>query len=205
MFGLLRPRSRATLVRTELGKGFGHLRQAANLATSGVNAAVAPRLRAARALSAPMSARARDMVAGGWGSMAALLMPLATVSGRIRRAGPMPTHRREMSRMGALRRTMRGRRWPMAGLLVMGAAAGTAGVMILRRRRQGEWEAYDPAADVSVVRGGDGAAAADRQLAAAGHAAAGSVKSNGHASVTAKASAAVPSATADKGSGPATP
>lgn len=126
--------------------------------------------------------------------MAALIMPLTTVSGRIRGTNAMPTRRGAMPRMNAVRRAMRGRRWPMAGLLVMGAVAGTAGVMALRRRRQGEWEAYDPAADLAVVRGGDGAAIADRQPA--GPAATGPTAGHRTGDTTGSATAAKPTGAA---------
>lgn len=234
MFGLVRPKSRATLARAELGESFDHLRQAASYATSGVNAAVAPRVRAARMFAAPKAARARDAAAGGWGSTAALLMPLATIAGRAWRAGSVPQRRsatpsrstlsvksmNPMSLRPKSPKSMRRRRWPMAGLLAMGAIAGTAGVMALRRRREGEWKAYDPAADLDVVHRSGSAAVPDRQPAS--HHAAdatrsaepansieaakpnGAGKSNGHATGTAKASAAVPAAAADQGSKPGT-
>jgi hypothetical protein len=37
------------------------------------------------------------------------------------------------------------RRWPkLAGLLTIGALAGAVGAFVLRRRREQEWEAYEP-------------------------------------------------------------
>lgn len=208
MFGLRRRKSRAALARAELGESFDHLRQAASYATGGVNAAVAPRVRTAKAYAAPQVTRVRNVAAGGWGTMMALFMPLATVAGRLRTAGPLPDRRgglslgsrspRGLSRKKARQamrvvpavaaRTAPGggrRRWPIAGLLVAGVIAGTVGARALRRRQQGEWEAYDPTADLDVVPGG-GAASEDRQPV--GHRPAGTATSNGHGAGTASQS-----------------
>lgn len=73
---------------------------------------------------------------------------------RMKSSGMMPGLRR----MGGMRRMrmsgpgmlgMRGRqsrrgRSRMPGLLVAGIALGTIGAMIMRRRRQQQWVAYDP-------------------------------------------------------------
>ena len=179
MFGIRRRKSRAVLARAELGESFDHLRQAAAYATGGVGAAVAPRVRTARTYVAPKAAKVRNTAAGGWGSTVAVLAPLTAVTAKqARRIGPLPDRiagakPQKMSKkmkkamkkapMPLGRSAEHRRRWPMAGLLLVGAIAGTAGVVALRRRRESEWEAYDPAADLDIVHPGDTAAAAGAQ------------------------------------------
>nr|MDT0661830.1 hypothetical protein [Micromonospora sp. DSM 115978] len=161
MFGFGRRRSHGQLAKAELGEGLDHLRQAATHAAGGVGAAVGPRVDAARRYVTPTATRVRNTAAVGWGATVSAVGPLAvaaadgarqagSTAGRSDAAKAARARARSAARTARDRtgrgRARRSRRWPaLAGLLAVGAAVGAAGVIALRRRRQAEWDSYDPA------------------------------------------------------------
>ncbi|MEJ3742447.1 hypothetical protein WEI85_04015 [Actinomycetes bacterium KLBMP 9797] len=115
VFGKGRRTTHAQLVRTELGESFDHLRQAAAHAATGVGEKVGPR-------AADGVHRMKD-----FSYSIGTQTPL--VKNSLRKKEP------RMSR----------KRWPMlAGLLAAGAALGAAGALVMRRRKQQQWQEYDP-------------------------------------------------------------
>lgn len=144
MFGIGRSKTRSQLVRAELEEGLDHLRQAATHAAGGVGATVGPRVHAARDVVTPAASRARNAAAGG----IAVITPLAMAAAEGARQAGKQTGRtsRRITRKNAkalgraVGREERGmsRKRKLAGLLMIGVAAGAAGGMIMRRRRQRE-------------------------------------------------------------------
>ncbi|MCW6002973.1 hypothetical protein K1W54_00015 [Micromonospora sp. CPCC 205371] len=117
MFSLgLRRRTHGQIARAELGESFDHFRQAATHAASGMGETLGP-------LAAAAAANARQ---AGDAARRAKAKNLTAMS------------KKKESRMSR-------KRWPMlAGLLAAGAAVGAVGALVMRRRRQHEWEEYDP-------------------------------------------------------------
>ncbi|HEU5108783.1 MAG TPA: hypothetical protein VFT95_09520 [Micromonosporaceae bacterium] len=133
-------KAHARLLREELSESLEHFMQAANHAAGGVNAAVSPRMHAARERVGPATDKARSAAAARLGATAAALAPIATAAknGGRRAVGKKP-----------IKRT---RRWPrIATLLAAGAAVGAAGAFVLRHRRRQQWEEYDPSQPVETT------------------------------------------------------
>ncbi|MDG4834537.1 hypothetical protein O7627_35300 [Solwaraspora sp. WMMD1047] len=163
MFGIGRRRSHRQLAKAELGEGIGHLRLAATHAAGGVGATVGPRVDAARRYVAPTATRVRSSAVDGWGATMSAVAPLAVAAADgARQAGSAAGKSRagkatkartkaaaKATRAAKNKATRRGRparRWPaIAGLVAAGAAIGVAGAVVMRRRRQAEWDSYDPA------------------------------------------------------------
>jgi cytoskeletal protein RodZ len=127
-------------MKEELGESLDHLVQAANHAAGGVGATVGPRWDAARDRVGPTAGKVRTVAATGLGTTVAALAPLAVSA----KEGARKSKGRSIRTVN--RKTDRSpRRWPrLTMLLVAGAAVGAAGAMVLRRRRQLQWEEYDP-------------------------------------------------------------
>jgi hypothetical protein len=112
----LRRKTHGQIARAELGESFDHFRQAATHAATGMGETLGP-----LATAAATSARQAGDAARRAKAKNLTLM----------------TKKKE-SRMSR-------KRWPMlAGMLVAGAAVGAVGALVMRRRRQHEWEEYDP-------------------------------------------------------------
>lgn len=119
----LAARTRGQLFRDEMSQTVNHAMRAAGHAAGG--------MRAARSQMAPAAHRARLAASRRW----AEFNEAAAVAGR------------------APRRAARGRRAPrpdtgmprLAGLIASGAAVGMAVAMMVRRRRQQQWEEYEAA------------------------------------------------------------
>ncbi|MDP9798627.1 hypothetical protein J2S43_007139 [Catenuloplanes nepalensis] len=140
VFGIGRSKTRSQMVREELEEGLDHLRQAATHAAEGVGATVGPRVHAAREVVTPAASRARNAAAGG----IAAFTPLAMSAADGARQTGKQTRRMKRKNAKALRRAVgreeRGmsRNRKLTGLLMIGVAAGVAGSMIMRKRRQRE-------------------------------------------------------------------
>lgn len=164
MYGLRRRhiKSRAELLRDEVGAGFDHLLRAGRYAAEGVGASVGPRIEAARGQLGPAAGRvatqaagrARDAASYSWGATTGALAPLTSaVNGR--RAGGWAARRadrvarRVRSTTPIAMRRKRGRQmarkrgFMLAGLLAAGLALGAAGALVARRRQQ-RWDEYEP-------------------------------------------------------------
>lgn len=117
MFSLgLRRRTHGQIARAELGESFDHFRQAATHAATGMGETLEP-------LAAAAAANARQA---------------GDAARRAKAKNLTAINKKKESRMSR-------KRWPMlAGLLAAGAAVGAVGALVMRRRRQHEWEEYDP-------------------------------------------------------------
>lgn len=149
-----RRRSHGQLMKDELSESFDHLMQAATHAATGVGATVGPRVEAARKVVAPAAGRIRQRAGLGWESAVATLAPLAVAAaeGARQASGGAARAKSRTPGMAKKRRKRMRKRWPMvAGLLVVGAAAGTAGMMIRKRRMAREWHEFDPSRDLEPM------------------------------------------------------
>ncbi|GAA4453821.1 hypothetical protein GCM10023170_044580 [Phytohabitans houttuyneae] len=149
MLGLARRKTRSQLVKAELGESFDHFMQAATHAAGGVGATMGPK-------AADGAHRVKESASSGWESTMATLAPLAAAAAEGAREAGRTTKRagRKARKAGATKMRavspkkesrMSRRRWPMlAGLLAAGAAVGAAGALVMRRRKQQQWQEYDP-------------------------------------------------------------
>jgi type II secretory pathway pseudopilin PulG len=148
VFGIGRSKTRSQLVRAELEEGLDHLKQAATHAAEGVGATVGPRVHAAREVVTPAASRARNAAAGGIAVITPLAMAAAEGARQAGKQAGKSSRRMKRKNAKALRRAVgreeRGmsRNRKLAGLLMIGVAAGAAGSMIMRRRRQREEEQW---------------------------------------------------------------
>ncbi len=148
MFGIGRSKTRSQLVREELEEGLDHLRQAATHAAEGVGATVGPRVHAAREVVTPAARSARNAAAGGIAALTPLAVAAAESARQAGKQAGKSSRRIKRKNVKALRRAVgreeRGmsRNRKLAGLLMIGIAAGAAGGMIMRRRRQREEEQW---------------------------------------------------------------
>lgn len=168
MFGNGRRKTQGQLAKVELGRGVGHLKQAAAHATKGTGAAVGPRVQAARSAIAPTALVVRNRAASGYVSTVAALAPLVVAvrdaqaeaavraaAGRRTAAVKQSTVSRKVqaTTMRATRRKKKSGRGRMAGLLAVGAVVGLAGAAAMRRRHeQREWVEYDPVPSLEPLR-----------------------------------------------------
>lgn len=122
-------RTRGELFREELGQTVDHAMRAAGHAAGG--------LREARTRMAPAAGRFRDAASQRWAEFnRAAGEPGSAVRGVARGRGWPP---RQARRMPAARRST-----SRMGLLIAGGAAlGVIAAMVMRRRRQLEWEGYE--------------------------------------------------------------
>jgi hypothetical protein len=150
VLGIGRRKSHRELARNELNESLDHFMQAATHMAGGVGAKMGPGVSAARGYVKPTAGRMRDAASHGWESTIAAIAPLASAAmDGARSAG-------DVARMAQFRKQReaerRRKRWSMmARLLGVGAAAGAAGALILRRRKQ-QWEEYDPTHALEPVR-----------------------------------------------------
>lgn len=148
VFGIGRSKTRSQMVREELEVGLDHLRQAATHAAEGVGATVGPRVHAAREVVTPAASRARTAAAGGIAAFTPLAMTAAENARQAGKQAGKQTRRMKRKNAKALRRAVgreeRGmsRNRKLTGLLMIGVAAGVAGSMIMRKRREREEEQW---------------------------------------------------------------
>lgn len=149
MLGMARRKTRSQLVKAELGESFGHFMQAATHAAGGVGATMGPR-------AADGVHRVRESASHGWESTMATLAPLAAAAAEGAREAGRGTKRagRKARKAGGMKmraispkkepRMSRGRLPMLIGLLAAGAAVGAAGALVMRRRKQQQWQEYEP-------------------------------------------------------------
>ncbi|HEX5598157.1 MAG TPA: hypothetical protein VFX61_19400, partial [Micromonosporaceae bacterium] len=80
MFGTRRPAPREEVVKGELTQSLDHLKQAADHAAVGIDAAVTPRIHALRGYLSPAAARLKNATSNGWGSAMIAFAPLAAAA-----------------------------------------------------------------------------------------------------------------------------
>jgi hypothetical protein len=146
---MARRRTRSQQVKAELGESFDHFMQAATHAAGGVGATMGPK-------AADGMHRVKESASHGWESTIAAFAPLAAAAaegareaGRTTKRAGRKARRTGATKMRAVSPTKESRmsrnRWPMlAGMLAVGAAVGAAGALVMRRRKQQQWQEYDP-------------------------------------------------------------
>lgn len=143
-------RTRARLLREELGETLDHAVKAAGHAAVG--------MRAASARMAPTASRVRDAASQRWEATVAAFNDTTGMSAddvrAMKRAYKQQRPRLPMVSGVAPRKRQKGRPGRrlsrMLGFLAAGMAAGAATAMVLRRRRQ-QWEEYDASEALEAV------------------------------------------------------
>ncbi len=160
MFGKARRTTHRQMASRELGESFEHFKQAAAHAARGTGATVGPKVNAARDRVSPAAGKVRDVAASGWGSTKkAALAPLIAASEGAQEAGKA-TRKAKDKNLKALDKKARdldkkaakamkkdqsgGRSSKFGKLLIVGALVGAAGALVMRRRKQQQWDEYDP-------------------------------------------------------------
>ena len=156
MFATMRRKNRSTKMKNELAQSVDHFKRAASLAAQETSATVGPKIYAARDRVQPTAVKAKDAASGSWDSAVAALIPLVTAANaktqRVSKSTAKASKKdakkkaRKLDRSAAKatgrKRKNRGTR--LGGLLVAGAAIGAAGAYVVRKRRQEQWDEYDP-------------------------------------------------------------
>lgn len=149
MFGRNK-KTRAQLMRMELGESVDHLWQAMAHAAGGTAGAVAPKVDAARGFFTPGSKRVRNAAAGGWETTMAAFAPL-TAAARADAVKATVASRKAKARRSKENGMARKRTGLLVGLLGVAAAAGATGALVARRKRHSQWDAYDPSAPMDSM------------------------------------------------------
>ena len=160
MFATMRRKNRSAKMKSELGQSVDHFKRAASLAAQETSATVGTRFYAARDRVQPAAGKAKDAAASGWGSAVATVTPLVTaatekaqqagkttakVSKKEAKANKKDAKRLEKRANKTLGRKQKSRSGSkLGGLLLIGAAVGAAGAFVVRKRRQEQWDEYDP-------------------------------------------------------------
>lgn len=156
MFGLGRRKTHSQLVKAELGESLDHFMRAATHAAGGVGTTVGPRMQTAREYVGPTATRVKDTATSGWQSTMTAFAPLAAAAADGARQAGSTARKARSKKMRVTRKKeslMARRRWSMlTGLLAAGAVLGAAGAMAVRRRRQQDWDSYDPDHSLDAVR-----------------------------------------------------
>jgi hypothetical protein len=130
-------------MREELSEGFGHLWQAAAHAASGVGATVGPKWESTKGTVPLRMGKARK--AGMEATMSAF-MPLMEAA-RTGAAGATKMAAQKAGLKGGRKAARRRRRTGMlVGLTAAGAALGTVGALLARRRNRDKWHEYESGA-----------------------------------------------------------
>lgn len=156
MFATIRRRNRKARMRNELGQSVEHFKKAATIAAQETSSTVTPRINAARDRVQPAATAARDVATQSWDSA---LAALTTASESVRQAGRATTkvsrkqlkiqekQARKLQRKAEKatgRSTSRATR--LAGYALLGTAVGIGAAYVARRRREAQWEEYEPTA-----------------------------------------------------------
>jgi gas vesicle protein len=129
------------MFREEMGEGLDHLMRAAGHAAGGIGAAVGPRMEVAREQLAPTADRVRRRASRGWDSTASAFTPLTDAARGASRQAKAKGRKYVLRKEEPPPR----KKWSvLAGLVAAGAAVGAIGALVLRRRRQEQWDEYDP-------------------------------------------------------------
>ncbi|WP_328463789.1 hypothetical protein OHA21_38935 [Actinoplanes sp. NBC_00393] len=167
MFATIRRRRRSTKMRNELNQSMDHFKRAASLAAQETSATVGPKINAAKDRVQPAATKAKDAATNSWDSALAALTPLvATATESVRHTGKVTKKQAKKQAKAAKklerkaekaygRKQRRGSR--MFGYALLGTAVGVGAAYYARRRRDAQWEEYDPAT-TSAQTGADDAA-----------------------------------------------
>jgi len=156
VFATMRRKNRSAKMKSELAQSVDHFKRAASLAAQETSATVGPKIYAARDRVQPTAVKAKDAASSSWDSALATLTPLVTaatektqrVSKSTAKASKKDAKKKarklDKKAAKAMGRKRRSRGTRLGGLLVAGAAVGAAGAYVVRKRRQEQWDEYDP-------------------------------------------------------------
>lgn len=176
MFATMRRRSRNRRMKNELGQSVDHFKRAASLAAQETSATVGPTLAAAVDRVQPAAVKAKVAASSGWDSAVATITPLvAAASDNVRQAGKVSKRsakkvakqnrrnakklqKRANAAIGRKKGKRRGSR--LLGYALIGTAVGVGAAYVAKRRKNAQWDEYDPATPISSaqVGGADDAA-----------------------------------------------
>ncbi|MEU4691942.1 hypothetical protein [Actinoplanes sp. NPDC023714] len=159
-------------MRNELGQSVDHFKRAASIAAHETSATVSPKFNAARDRVQPAAVKAKETATDSWDSALAALTPLVTAAtDNVRQAGKTTKKQSkkqikaqqkqaEKLRKKAEKATGRksGRKGKLAGYALLGTAVGLGAAYVARRRRESQWDEYEPAPATSRPAGADDAA-----------------------------------------------
>jgi len=156
VFAIARRKTNTQLAKNELNQSLEHLMRAATFAARSTGATMGPMVNTARDRVSPAAGIVRDAANNGWGSTLAVLAPLAAAATDSARKASKANQRgmKAMDKKAQKldRKAMKqesGRRGSkMTTLLIAGAAIGAVGAMVMGRRKQQQWDEYDPSRPV---------------------------------------------------------
>ncbi|WP_144119790.1 hypothetical protein [Catellatospora sichuanensis] len=137
-------KTRAELMREEMGQSWDHFLQAATHAAGGVGASFGP-----------TTGRMRRVTSRGMDSTMSALTPLAAAyregaADAMNASKKAHAKARKHKKGGHVSRS--GNTGMLIGLLAAGAAVGIAGALVMKRRRQQQWSEYDPSQALETMR-----------------------------------------------------
>jgi hypothetical protein len=180
VFATMRRKNRSAKMKSELGQSVDHFKRAASIAAQETSATVGPKFYAARDRVQPTAVKAKDAATSSWDSALATLTPLVTAATeKAQQVGNVTTKTAKSSRkdvkasrkdakknakklekranktLGRKQKSRTGGK--LTALLLAGAAVGAAGAFVVRKRRQEQWDEYDPTpvAAVGTTEAGD--------------------------------------------------
>ncbi len=166
MFATMRRKNRNAKMKSELGQSVDHFKRAASLAAQETSATVGPRFEAARDRVQPAATKAKGVATSGWGSAVATLGPIVAaasenaktvgnksvkVNKKVVKASRKDAKKIEKRAQKIASRNRSGRGKKLVGLALVGAAVGAAGAYFLRKRRDDQWDEYNPAGPVDTA------------------------------------------------------
>jgi hypothetical protein len=166
-------------MKSELGQSVDHFKRAASLAAQETSATVGPRFYAARDRVQPTASKAKDAASSSWGSAVSTLTPLvtaatekaqrvskstATASKKDLKASKKDAKKIQKRANKALKGKQSSKSSKLGGLLLAGVAVGAAGAYVLRKRRQEQWDEYDPSPATTRITSTDEALAKPADL-----------------------------------------
>ena len=172
VFATMRRKRRSTKMKNELGQSVDHFRKAASLAALETSATVGPKISAAKDRVQPAVTQVRDTASSGWESAVATITPLvATAAESVRQAGADTKKSAKVNKKRARKNAKKlekrankalnrnqssGRGSKLVGIALVGAALGVAAAYVVRKR-QAQWDEYDPEAPIAADDSIDGA------------------------------------------------
>ncbi|MEU4419134.1 hypothetical protein AB0F81_00785 [Actinoplanes sp. NPDC024001] len=158
-------------MRNELNQSMDHFKRAASLAAQETSATVGPKFNAAKDRVQPAATKAKDAASNSWESTVAAITPLVTAASEsVRHTGKATKKqsKRQLKKQEKAARKLerkaekaygrkKGRGGRLAGYALLGTAVGLGAAYFARRRRDAQWEEYDPAL-TSAQTGADDAA-----------------------------------------------
>lgn len=153
-------------MRDELGQSVDHFKRAASIAAQETSATVAPRISAARDRVQPAASKAKGAATDSWDSALAALTPLvAAATDNVRQAGKttkkqtrkqLKAERKEADKLRkkAEKASSRkqSRKGKLTGYALIGTAVGLGAAYVARRRRESQWDEYEPAPATTSAR-----------------------------------------------------